>query len=110
MADSLCAVLTPTLTLPRKGGGDKRVLTMRIRCLAVVALLIPFVFAPTRATDPAGPLEQIRPRMQAFVDKGEVAGAVTVVGRRDGVMSIETVGFADVERQRPMTKDTLFRI
>ncbi len=52
----------------------------------------------------------IKPAMQAFVDKGELAGAVTVVGTSAGVKSFEAVGYANLEAQTPMTKDTLFRI
>jgi CubicO group peptidase (beta-lactamase class C family) len=48
--------------------------------------------------------------MQQFVDQGQIAGAVTVVGRHDQVLSYEAVGLRDREARRPMTKDTLFRI
>ena len=48
--------------------------------------------------------------MQRFVDEGEIAGTVTVVGRHDRVLSREAVGMADVEAGRPMARDTLFRI
>ena len=52
----------------------------------------------------------VRPAMQAFVDRGELPGVVTVVGRADGPPSIEAVGFADLEAKRPMAADTMFRI
>ena len=52
----------------------------------------------------------VRARMQAFVEEGEIAGAVTVIGRREGVIDVEAVGLRDREKNLPMTKDTLFRI
>jgi CubicO group peptidase (beta-lactamase class C family) len=52
----------------------------------------------------------IRSRMQEFVDRGEIAGAVTVVGRSEGVMSLEAVGWLDRDTRQPMPKDALFRI
>src|SRR5439155_15419990 len=52
----------------------------------------------------------IRARMQAFVDSGEIAGAVTVVGRKDAIVSYEAVGLQNLESRTPMVKDTLFRI
>jgi CubicO group peptidase (beta-lactamase class C family) len=55
-------------------------------------------------------LAQIRARMQAFVDEHDLAGAVTVVGHKDGIVSYETVGSLSLESQRPMPKDALFRI
>jgi CubicO group peptidase (beta-lactamase class C family) len=57
-----------------------------------------------------GRLAYIQAKMQAFVDRGEIAGAVTVVGRHDALLSVEAVGQANIENHRPMTKDTIFRI
>jgi CubicO group peptidase (beta-lactamase class C family) len=53
---------------------------------------------------------QVRARMQAFVDQQDVAGAVTVVGRKDAILSLEAVGSQNLEKQEPMRKDSLFRI
>lgn len=58
----------------------------------------------------ADKLAAIRPRMQQFVDRHELAGAVTVVGNARGVVSFEAVGQSHVAQQRAMTPDTLFRI
>lgn len=75
-----------------------------IRCFVVAALLIGL---PVRADSP---LEAVKSRMQAFVDAGEIAGAVTVVGRSAGILSHEAVGFQNLESRTPMPKDALFRI
>jgi CubicO group peptidase (beta-lactamase class C family) len=48
--------------------------------------------------------------MQEFVDRQDIAGAVTVVGRRSGVVSVEAVGRLDIENDRAMPKDAIFRI
>lgn len=72
---------------------------MIIRSLVTVLVLS----SPLQADD-------IRARMQRFVDSGEIAGAVTVVGRADGVISHEAVGFQNPESRAPMAKDALFRI
>ncbi len=48
--------------------------------------------------------------MERFADDGTIAGAVTLVAVDGQVRSFETVGLADVESKRPMTKDTLFWI
>jgi CubicO group peptidase (beta-lactamase class C family) len=55
-------------------------------------------------------LKAIPPAMQKFVDAGDISGAVTVVGRRDGVVAFDAVGQRDLAAKAPMTKDTLFRI
>ena len=48
--------------------------------------------------------------MQEMVDAGEIAGAVTVVVGRDGILHLESTGRADIASDRPMTPDTLFWI
>lgn len=48
--------------------------------------------------------------LQPFVDRHLVAGAVALVAGREGVRSVETCGFADLERQAPMRADQLFWI
>jgi len=84
----------------------------REKRIVVVALLALFgwVAAAVGAElDPAR-LAAIRPRMQQFVDRGEIAGAVTLVGRRDRVVSLEAVGYRDLAAKAPMQPDTMFRI
>jgi CubicO group peptidase (beta-lactamase class C family) len=48
--------------------------------------------------------------MQQFVDAGDLAGAVCVVGRRDGVVHESAVGFSNLATQERTKPDTLFRI
>jgi CubicO group peptidase (beta-lactamase class C family) len=59
---------------------------------------------------PAGLLGKIPAKMQEFVDQHDIAGAVTVVGRKDSILSFEAVGSLDLEKKQPMRKDALFRI
>ena len=49
--------------------------------------------------------------LEGYVESREIAGAVTVVVTDDGVADqVATAGFADIEAERPMAQDTLFRI
>jgi CubicO group peptidase (beta-lactamase class C family) len=48
--------------------------------------------------------------MQGYVDRGEVAGVVTLIARRGKVVHFESVGYRDAGRKIPMTGDTIFRI
>jgi CubicO group peptidase (beta-lactamase class C family) len=48
--------------------------------------------------------------MQKYVGSGDIAGAVTVVGRSDGVIAEDAIGYRDIAAKAPMTADTLFRI
>ena len=55
-------------------------------------------------------LERIRPTMQDFVDKENLPGFLTVVARHGKIVHFETVGMRDIENNKPMESDTIFRI
>ena len=77
-------------------------------CLCVTPLL------PAQTASTAGVnstvLQQIPQRMREFVDRGTVAGIVTLVADREKVLEFDAVGMADREANRPMRKDTIFQI
>jgi CubicO group peptidase (beta-lactamase class C family) len=81
----------------------------RALCLAGLAGLLLARPAPGEDLD-ANKLGAVRARMQSFVDQGDIAGAVTVVGTRGGVAGVEAVGLMSIEKNQPMRKDALFRI
>ncbi len=58
----------------------------------------------------SGRLARIPVRMKSFVDQGAIAGAVTLVARRGHVVSLEAVGYQDLEDKKPMRTDTIFDI
>ena len=51
-----------------------------------------------------------KPVVQKFIDDQQLAGAITMVARRGQVVHFETYGMMDLEVQRPMQKDAIFRI
>jgi len=55
-------------------------------------------------------LARIPAWLHALVEKGEIAGAVTLVARHGLVASLEAVGYQDLETRRPMRPDTIFQI
>lgn len=86
-------------------------LALRRLSFFVLVALLALSAASARGGDAdAGKLARIRAAMQAFVDDKDLAGAVTVVGRKDGIISYEAVGSLNLEKNQPMTKDGLFRI
>lgn len=48
--------------------------------------------------------------LQSFVDKHELAGAVTLVADKDKVLSVEAVGFSDIDERKAMKPDAVFWI
>ena len=55
-------------------------------------------------------LERISSTTQGFIDRKQLAGAVTVVARRGKIAHFEAYGMMDLEAHKPMQKDTIFRI
>ncbi len=47
---------------------------------------------------------------QQYIEKGKIAGTVTLVYRRGEITYFDAQGMMDVERKKAMQKDTLFRI
>lgn len=60
-------------------------------------------------TIPAGPAP-VAPLLKPFVDRHELAGAIGLVADKKGVLSVSTVGFADIAAQKAMSKDAMFWI
>lgn len=55
-------------------------------------------------------LARIPALMQAFVDRGSIAGAVTLVMHRGNVVSLEAVGYRDLELKEPLQTDSIFQV
>src|SRR5712692_5174835 len=55
-------------------------------------------------------LARIRPAIQRYLDREEIAGAVSLVARRGRVAHLETFGVLDLESKKPMQPETIFRI
>lgn len=59
---------------------------------------------------PASPLSGIASLLQPFVDRNTLSGAVALVASKDAILSLDTVGFADLRAHKAMTPDALFWI
>jgi len=82
----------------------------RVR-LAVLFAVLSVALLPASAEDTSrASSKRIAAVLQPFVDKHSLAGAVTLVADKDKVLSLEAVGFADVEAKTPMKTDALFWI
>lgn len=54
--------------------------------------------------------EPIAAALQPFVDRHELAGAVTLVATKDKVIDVETVGWSDIAGKKRMREDAVFWI
>jgi len=99
----------------------------RIRLLALARLtlraaaVLPFALLPLAAASlPAAKpedvglsterLERIHQAIMRRVEAQDISGAVTMVARRGRLVHFEAHGLMDIEAQKPMTKDALFRL
>lgn len=55
-------------------------------------------------------LARIAPTLRDYIERGEIAGAVTLVARHGRVVKLDTAGYADVDAKVPMRPGTIFRI
>ena len=55
-------------------------------------------------------LRRIDGYMESVVEEGQIPGAVVLIARRGKVAYFKTFGWMDIEANRPMEKDALFRI
>ncbi len=55
-------------------------------------------------------LERIKPAMQSYVDKKQIAGLSTMIAHKGKVVHFEQVGQMDIEANMPMSDDAIFRI
>lgn len=66
--------------------------------------------APMRSMLDMAKLKAIPGALQPFVDKGDVAGMVTMTSYRGEIVQANALGWQDLETRTPMRTDTLFRI
>ena len=55
-------------------------------------------------------LKRIRSLLQGYVNSGQLPGFLTVVARHGKIVHFETIGMRDVENNKPVEPDTIFRI
>ncbi|MCM3878617.1 MAG: beta-lactamase family protein, partial [Vicinamibacterales bacterium] len=79
---------------------------MRLRLVLLAVLLL----IPASGLKSAARFDGVRPRMQEFVDKGEISGVVTLIATPAGVIHLSAVGKADLATDRKMRTDDIFWI
>ena len=91
---------------------------MKLRLISLVLWLVPALAlagelprtSAAKVGMSAERLERIGPVMQAFVDEKQVAGVITVLVRDGRIVHEQTFGTIDLETDRPMPEDAIFRI
>ena len=93
---------------------EKKRLVIGVLLAAAASTALPAQEIPTASPEDVGMsserVRDIDAVMKRHIDAGEIQGAVTAVARRGKVVHFEAYGLMDVERDRPMEKDAIFRM
>ena len=81
-------------------------MTFRLLAILLAALCLP----PALSAQSASSFDAVAPAMQAFVDKGEAAGVVTLLATRDDVLHLAATGSSDLATSRKLRTDDIFWI
>lgn len=82
-----------------------------IPSLLPVRIFIPLIACITHCAHAADQtLGGVSAAIQEMIAKNEIAGAVTLVATKDGILHADAAGYGEVEKMRPMTMDALFWI
>ena len=83
----------------------------RMMAVSALAPLLGVVAAPGRLpAQQADRFADVAPRMQEFVDKGEIAGVVTLIATRDRIIHLGAAGKTNRAKDRKMRTDDIFWI
>ncbi|WP_340318072.1 serine hydrolase domain-containing protein [Rhizorhabdus argentea] len=55
-------------------------------------------------------LDAIPAALQSYIDRGDLAGIVTMIAHRGQIVQVNTLGMRDLETRSPMQRDTIFRL
>ena len=75
----------------------------KLLSLSFIALLV-----SCQSIAPSG--SSVNGQLKPFVDRDELAGAVYLVADKNGVVAVDSIGFADREKKIPMQRNTMFWI
>jgi CubicO group peptidase (beta-lactamase class C family) len=66
--------------------------------------------APEEVGLSADRLKRVHALVQRYIDKGEIAGAISLVARRGRIAHFEAQGVMNLETRKPMQPDAIFRL
>ena len=87
----------------------KTALFLILAALPLMAATLPNA-KPEEAGFSSERLQRIHQMLQRRIDAHDIAGAVTLVARNGRIVHFETHGLMDIETNRPMARDAIFRM
>lgn len=90
-------------------GISRRQMVGAAAALPLVSALPAFATPAQSRLDPAK-LAAIPPALQSYIDRGILAGIVTMACHRGKIIQVNTLGWRDIVTRAPMQRDSLFRL
>jgi len=87
----------------------KTALFLMLAALPLMAATLPNA-KPEEAGFSSERLQRIHQMLQRRIDAHDIAGAVTLIARNGRIVHFETHGLMDIETNRPMARDAIFRM
>jgi CubicO group peptidase (beta-lactamase class C family) len=81
-----------------------------LAAISLWAAAPPSVSPPEQAGMSGERLKRLSARVRGYIDRGELAGAVTLVSRRGKLVHLEPHGLLETASKRPMRADSIFRL
>src|ERR1039458_1788758 len=106
----ITAFSSASMSVPQSEGIGMRLHKRMTAISALVPLLGIAVTPELLLSQQADRFAAVAPRMQEFVDKGEIAGVVTLIATRDRILHLGAVGKTDMAKDRKMRTDDIFWI
>src|SRR5262245_35591108 len=66
--------------------------------------------APEQVGVSAERLKHVTALLDGYIQKGEIAGAVSLVARKGKLVHLQAQGVADLESRKPLSTDAIFRL
>jgi CubicO group peptidase (beta-lactamase class C family) len=88
----------------------KRIVAVVLFALVFTSSLLAQTAKPEQAGLSTERLKRIHELIDRRIESRDISGAVTLVARRGQVAHLEAQGLMDIETNKPMTKDAIFRI
>src|SRR5215831_8014350 len=102
-------MLCTTIQVPT-GDYMKRIVAVVVFALVFTSSLLAQTAKPEQVGLSTEGLKRIHELIDRRIESRDVSGAVTLVARRGQVAHLEAQGLMDIETNRPMRKDAIFRI
>src|SRR5262249_49022877 len=102
-------MLCTTIPLPT-GDSMKRIVALVLFAIGFTSTVLAQATRPEQVGLSTERLKRIHDLIERRIETRDISGAVTLVARKGQIAHLDAQGLMDIETNKPMTKDAIFRI